>query len=328
MIDIKEDNRESNGIERFYDFHSICDSRIECGYFDISKRIKWLRESLLKVPRAQLSDLLDIGLTTIQQYENGKREPSLSFVRKLCHAKKISITWIIDGVGPIYLTDVEYAVIRFNDKNYEDISRRLYETRKYMLGCSRAVLAEHLRISLSTIQHYENADREPSIVFIRKFSAFSQVSVEWLIQGTGPHTRNHILYESISYGDDGQVKIAASASSSCKTSIIKHEESSFTVSDKDEDNLDEYAEKKSSLLDSWMMVYNILSYQELELLLGIIHRRGVDTLLLLSDDENDELIKMPANTKKISVLLNRLAQEKIDDISSYIGTFIDNKPKP
>ena len=70
--------------------------------------------------------------------------------------------------------------------DYKEISERLKSVRNGFLGVSREVVATELGFGRTTIQHYENAAREPSVTFLRKFAKYSGYRLEWLSEGVEP----------------------------------------------------------------------------------------------------------------------------------------------
>jgi transcriptional regulator with XRE-family HTH domain len=63
-----------------------------------------------------------------------------------------------------------------------EIGKRIRAQREG-LKLSRQFVAEQLGVALSTLQAWENEDREPSATHILKLSECLKVSVEWLITG-------------------------------------------------------------------------------------------------------------------------------------------------
>ncbi len=70
------------------------------------------RLNLLKGNRTikEFSRILDIPVSTLHYYLNG-REPSLSFLVRVCSKLNVSEEWLISGRGPIYRTEKEHDVL-------------------------------------------------------------------------------------------------------------------------------------------------------------------------------------------------------------------------
>ena len=96
---------ESNQKNQYNDQGSIQDERIEPSYKDISERIKKVRIEFLNVSRDVVSRDVDVGRTTVQQYENANREPSITFLRRFAKYSGYRLEWLIEGIEPQRETD-------------------------------------------------------------------------------------------------------------------------------------------------------------------------------------------------------------------------------
>lgn len=68
---------------------------------DIGERIKYVRDEICKISRADMAIKLGISAGTIQNYENGHREPPATFVVNLALSTGVSLNWLLLGKGLI-----------------------------------------------------------------------------------------------------------------------------------------------------------------------------------------------------------------------------------
>ncbi len=70
------------------------------------------RLNLLKGDRTikEFSKMLDIPVSTLHYYLNG-REPSLSFLIRVCSKLNVNEEWLLNGRGPIYRTEKEHDIL-------------------------------------------------------------------------------------------------------------------------------------------------------------------------------------------------------------------------
>lgn len=70
----------------------------------ISTRIKRIRENL-KYSQKQMSDHTNISQSNLAKIEKGNLNPSLEFMSLLNEKYRIDLTWLITGIGEMYLLE-------------------------------------------------------------------------------------------------------------------------------------------------------------------------------------------------------------------------------
>lgn len=66
----------------------------------------------------------------------------------------------------------------------------------------------------------------------------------------------------------------------------------------------------------WNRIYDSMTEDERSAFIRIVYRHGVSTILQLADDENIQLLALPSQVKKISLLLKNWSSEKLREISA------------
>lgn len=64
----------------------------------------------------------------------------------------------------------------------------------------------------------------------------------------------------------------------------------------------------------WLKIYELMTEEERSNTLQVVRRKGIDTLLAITDEENQSLIGLPALTKKTALLLAKLPAERVKEI--------------
>ncbi len=73
----------------------------------LGERIRETREHHLKLSRAALAKLLQVSLTTLQNYEYGSRDPSTTFMVKLADLSGVDLGWLMTGMAQAPKTAVD-----------------------------------------------------------------------------------------------------------------------------------------------------------------------------------------------------------------------------
>lgn len=105
--------------------------------YTLGERIKHVRENILYLNQSEFANTLGFSrVATISDYETNKRLPDITSLRKIASAGKVSLEWLLTGIGPISVslaytsakakeegallcTDA-YAEVDVYDKNYRD----------------------------------------------------------------------------------------------------------------------------------------------------------------------------------------------------------------
>ncbi|XDZ52843.1 XRE family transcriptional regulator [Neisseriaceae bacterium CLB008] len=70
----------------------------EASLKSLGDRIRETREQHLKLSRANLAQLLQVSLTTLQNYEYGTRDPSTTFMVNLAKLSDADLDWLMTGI--------------------------------------------------------------------------------------------------------------------------------------------------------------------------------------------------------------------------------------
>lgn len=128
-----------------------------------------------QMTQATLADYLGVSRQTINNYEAGIREPSLSLLTELAHILNVSVDWL--------LGNDTYGLFSNNPEVFTAapiFSVRLEEVRsKHTLSQER--LAEILKLPIAMYQRLEQGKLVPDIVLIDRISQYFQVSIDWLL---------------------------------------------------------------------------------------------------------------------------------------------------
>ncbi|VFS42594.1 Helix-turn-helix [Serratia liquefaciens] len=74
-------------------------NEVEMSIRGIHERIYHIRTEVIDCSRDVLAKSLKVGRSTIQNYENGTREPSASFLVSLSSLAGVHIEWLMTGKG-------------------------------------------------------------------------------------------------------------------------------------------------------------------------------------------------------------------------------------
>ncbi|EKN5087056.1 hypothetical protein DVP38_19365 [Yersinia enterocolitica] len=85
--------------------------------------------------------------------------------------------------------------------------------------------------------------------------------------------------------------------------------SKATVNHKRDDSLD-----LDENTQEWLRIYELMTEEERSSTLQVVRRKGIDTLLAITDEENQSLIGLPALTKKTALLLAKLPVDRVKEI--------------
>ncbi|MDR4896048.1 DNA-binding protein [Yersinia kristensenii] len=64
----------------------------------------------------------------------------------------------------------------------------------------------------------------------------------------------------------------------------------------------------------WLKIYELMTEEERNSTLQVVRRKGIDTLLAITDEENQGLISLPPQAKKTALLLAKLPVERVKEI--------------
>lgn len=64
----------------------------------------------------------------------------------------------------------------------------------------------------------------------------------------------------------------------------------------------------------WLRIYELMTEDERSSTLQVVRRKGIDTLLAITDEENQTLLALPSLAKKTALLLAKLPVERVKEI--------------
>ena len=76
----------------------------------LGERLRTIRDVVLKEARGVTAEKLGVSLVTLQNYENGTRDPSATFVVSFAELAGVSLNWLLLGQGPMLKNDVASLV--------------------------------------------------------------------------------------------------------------------------------------------------------------------------------------------------------------------------
>lgn len=92
-------------------------------------------------------------------------------------------------------------------------------------------------------------------------------------------------------------------------SVKESDVSKATVNHKRDDSLD-----LDENTQEWLRIYELMTEEERSSTLQVVRRKGIDTLLAITDEENQSLIGLPSLTKKTALLLAKLPVDRVKEI--------------
>ncbi len=101
--------------------HDILDEQKEREFFDrIRQRLRSVRKEL-KMTQREFGESADVDRRYVAKVECGSQNPSFKLLRNLSIRHKISLDWLLYGIGHMY--------IRYGDSNYGE---ELFEFKKFL----------------------------------------------------------------------------------------------------------------------------------------------------------------------------------------------------
>lgn len=161
----------------------------------ISNRLRIAREkSGLSRDYVVAQESINISRTTLQQWENGATEPSISMIFNLSKLYKVSPQYIIFGnLESIPVNHANNIINKISTKVKKKsfIGNRIRELRE-QLNLTRNELANILNISLSALQNWEINEREPQATMILDIAKALKTDPQYLLTGnsTEPLQKN------------------------------------------------------------------------------------------------------------------------------------------
>ncbi|MCB5309251.1 DNA-binding protein [Yersinia massiliensis] len=70
----------------------------------------------------------------------------------------------------------------------------------------------------------------------------------------------------------------------------------------------------------WLKIYQLMTEEERNSTLQVVRRKGIDTLLAITDEENLGLISLSPLAKKTALLLAKLPVERVKEIFELVET--------
>ena len=89
-------------------------------------RLKHLRKDVLKYSMKKIATEMNTNQSSFSQYEKGSVRPGLSFIQALSEKYDVSANWLILGITPIMIKDLNTKVVDTTElivvrqKAYED----------------------------------------------------------------------------------------------------------------------------------------------------------------------------------------------------------------
>lgn len=152
----------------------------------ISNRLRVAREqSGLSRDYVVAQESIGISRTTLQQWENGATEPSISMIFNLSKLYKVSPQYIIFGnLESIPVNHANNIINKISTKVKKKsfIGNRIRELRE-QLNLTRNELANILNISLSALQNWEINEREPQATMILDIAKALKTDPQYLLTG-------------------------------------------------------------------------------------------------------------------------------------------------
>lgn len=137
-----------------------------------------------KLTQKELGDLLSVSSQMIAQYENNKRKPKISTLRKICYAMDMTISdlggIVLDYYSPEELEDdipkLRELFPNFNNDKDWTIGIRIQQLRQQR-GFTRDELSIICGLPVSDIEDFENEIREPTMPEVEKIARGFDMSV-------------------------------------------------------------------------------------------------------------------------------------------------------
>jgi transcriptional regulator with XRE-family HTH domain len=73
---------------------------------EFAQRLKLLRTKVLNFSMTKIATEMGINQSNFSQYENGSVKPGLSFLYTICEKYGVSANWLILGIKPIMIKDL------------------------------------------------------------------------------------------------------------------------------------------------------------------------------------------------------------------------------
>ncbi len=103
--------------------------------FDLSQRIKYLR-GLRNLSQAELSRMAKVSQATIAQIESGRKDPSVTTLRKIASALDVCVATLFTS-DDIHVFDLPR--LRRKYKNVKDLNATLYRALDQMIRFARDI---------------------------------------------------------------------------------------------------------------------------------------------------------------------------------------------
>lgn len=131
-------------------------------------RIKALRQEC-GLKQSDIASLLDVGQTTISNWETGYSEPNIAALKNLAYVFECSVDDILSS-------DVE----TFGDM---EISQKKNSIKKIRIdkGIKQGDLADMLKVKQATVSGWESGRREPDIESLKRMSVILDCSIDELL---------------------------------------------------------------------------------------------------------------------------------------------------
>lgn len=188
----------------------------------------------------QFGEIIGVSESTISLYENGKRQPDFTTLKKIADYFSVTIDYLLDR-------DNTSDMLLNPEKNM--FSTRLKELRE-LRNLSQSAFAKDFGVAQSTVGGWESGAREPNYATTQKLADYFGVTVDYLLgrdntaaaqqetpadslQGLDPNESSLISYYR-ACSDDGKEKIREYARDRRRLDVI---ESAFPPSLLDTDKL-------------------------------------------------------------------------------------------
>lgn len=106
----------------------------------MKERIKELRKTL-NLNQKEFGDKIGVTTSTISGYESGRRTPNESVIKSICREFNVSIAWLKEGLGDMFIETSNNAIDEIiAEYNLDEIQEKIIKTYLELDDDDRRVL--------------------------------------------------------------------------------------------------------------------------------------------------------------------------------------------